>query len=59
MGQERFEGLEACVNALHAPTFVAVGDLSADPSLLVLGCLWTEGDVGQAGEVRGETYHLY
>lgn len=54
MGQECFEGLEACVDALHAPTFVAVCDLPAEPSLLVLGCLWTEGDVGQTGGVEGE-----
>lgn len=54
MGQECFEGLEACVDALHAPAFVAVGDLTADPSLLVLGRLWTERDVGQA---EGERRH--
>lgn len=48
--QERFEGLEACVDALHAPALVAVGNLSPDSSLLVLGRLWTEGDVGQAEE---------
>lgn len=48
MGQECFEGLEAGIDALHAPTFITVGDLAADSSLLVLGRLWTEGDVGQA-----------
>lgn len=52
VGQECFEGLEACVDALHAPAFIAVCDLTADSSLLVLGCLWTEGDIGQA---EGET----
>lgn len=48
VGQECFEGLEACVDALHAPAFVAVGNFAADSSLLVLGRLRTEGDVGQA-----------
>lgn len=52
--QECFEGLEARVDALHAPTFIAVGDLTADSSLLVLGRLWTEGDVGQAEGVRSK-----
>lgn len=46
--QECFEGLEAGVDALHAPAFVTVSDLAADPPLLVLGRLRTEGDVGQA-----------
>lgn len=46
--QERFEGLEAGVDALHAPALVAVGDLAADSSLLVLHRLRTERDVGQA-----------
>lgn len=46
VGQECFEGLETCVDALHAPAFVAVGNLSANSSLLVLGRLRTEGDVG-------------
>lgn len=57
VGQECFEGLETCVDALHAPAFVAVGNLSANSSLLVLGRLRTEGDVGQAEEERskGET----
>lgn len=58
VGQQRFEGLEARVNALHAPTFVAVRDFSADPSLLVLGCLGTEGDVGQAEEVSRRDGYL-
>lgn len=48
MGQECFEGLEARVDALHAPAFIAVGDLAADSSFLVLGGLRTEGDIGQA-----------
>ena len=52
VGQECFEGLEASVDALHAPAFVAVGDLTADSSLLVLSRLRTEGDVGKA-EVAG------
>lgn len=52
VGQECFEGLEACVDALHAPAFIAVGDLTADSSLLVLGCLWAEGDVGQTEGVQ-------
>lgn len=50
VGQERFKGLEASVDALHAPAFVAVGNFSADSSLLILGCLRAEGDVGQAEE---------
>lgn len=48
LGQERFERLETSVDALHAPALVAVGDLTADSSLLVLGRLGAEGDVGQA-----------
>lgn len=60
VGQECFEGLEACIDALHAPAFVAVGDLTADSSLLVLGCLRTERDVGQAeGERSREKDHHY
>lgn len=55
VGQECFQGLEAGVDALHAAAFVAVGDLSSDSSLLVLGCLGAEGDVGQAEEDKGET----
>ncbi len=60
VGQERFEGLEAGVDALHAPAFVAVGNLTADPSLLVLGRLRTEGDVGQAvgRKAKGERRSL-
>lgn len=54
VGQECFEGLKACVDALHTPAFVAVGNLSADSSLLVLGCLRTEGNVGQAEEERSK-----
>lgn len=54
VGQECFQGLEACVDALHAPAFVAVGNLSPDSSLLVLGRLRTEGNVGQAAEERSE-----
>lgn len=46
--QECFEGLESSVDALHASPFVAIGDFPADSPLLVLGGLWTEGDVGQA-----------
>ncbi|TNN63093.1 hypothetical protein EYF80_026709 [Liparis tanakae] len=45
-----FERLETGIDALHAPAFVAVGNLAADSSLLVLGRLRAEGDVGQAGE---------
>lgn len=56
VGQECFEGLEACVDALHAPAFVAVGNLPADSSLLVLGRLRTEGDVGQAAGERRSLY---
>lgn len=48
VGQERFQGLEAGVDALHAPPLVAVCDLAADSPLLVLSRLRTEGDVGQA-----------
>lgn len=44
---ERFERLESSVDALHAPTLVAVGDLSADSPLLVPGCFWGQGNVGQ------------
>lgn len=54
VGQECFEGLETCVDALHAPAFIAVGNLTADSSLLVLGRLRTEGDVGQAEGARSE-----
>lgn len=54
VGQQCFEGLEASVDALHAPAFVAVGYLSADSSLLILGCLRAEGDVSQAEEERPE-----
>lgn len=50
VGQECFKGLEASVDALHAPAFVAVGYFSADSSLLILGCLRAEGDVSQAEE---------
>ena len=53
VGQECFQGLEPCVDALHPSALVAVGDLPADASLLVLGSLWAEGDVGQAGDRGG------
>lgn len=58
VGQQGFQGLEACIDALHAPALVAVGNLSADSSLLVLGSLRTEGDVGQAGERRDNRYFV-
>lgn len=48
MGQECFQRLEACIDALHSPALIAVGDLTADSSFLILGCLWTQRDVGQA-----------
>lgn len=48
VGQEGFQGLEASVDALHAPPLVAVCDLAANSPLLVLSRLRTEGDVGQA-----------
>lgn len=54
VGQECFERLKARIDALHAPTFVAVGNLAADSSLLVLGRLRTERDVGQAEEDRSK-----
>lgn len=53
MGNEGLEGLEASVDALHAPTLVAVGNLPPDPPLLVplgLGGQWNVGKA--AGENR-------
>lgn len=44
---ERFKCLEAGVDALHTPTLVAVGDLSANPPLLVTRCFWGQRNVGQ------------
>jgi len=58
VGQDCFERLETGVDALHAPAFVAVGNLAADSSLLVLGRLRTEGDVGQAGGSKGKGERL-
>lgn len=45
MWYECFEGLEAGVDALHAPALIAVGDLPANASFLVPCRLWCEGDV--------------
>lgn len=44
--QQRFEGLEAGIDALHATPLVAVGNLTADSPLLVLSRLGAEGNVG-------------
>ena len=54
VGQEGLEGLEAGVDALHAPPLVAIGDLAANAPLLVLSRLWAEGNVGQAEERESE-----
>lgn len=47
---ECFKRLESRVDALHAPTLVAVGNLSADSPLLVAGCFWGQRNVGQTEE---------
>lgn len=47
--QECFERLESGVDALHTAALVAVGNFTANPPLLVLGRLWTEGNVCQTG----------
>lgn len=47
--QECFEGLKSSVDALHPAALVAVGDFTANSPLLVLGRLWTQGNVCQAG----------
>lgn len=44
---ECFKRLESSVDALHTPTLVAVGDLSADSPLLVPGRFWGQRNVGQ------------
>lgn len=46
---ECFEGLESSIDALHAPTLVTVGDLSANSPLLVPGCFWGQRNVGKTG----------
>lgn len=55
---ERFKWLESSIDALHTPTLVAVGDLSANSSLLVPGCFWGQRNVGQTtkgvGGAQGE-----
>ena len=56
VGDERLQRLEAGVDALHAPTLVAVGDLPADAALLVPRRLRRQGDVGQAGEAADQLY---
>lgn len=48
---ERFKWLESSIDALHAPTFIAVGNLPANSPLLVPGCFWGQRNVGQT---RGE-----
>lgn len=47
---ECFKWLESSIDALHTPTLIAVGNLSANSSLLVPGCLWCQRDVGQTGQ---------
>lgn len=47
MRQQRLQGLEAGVDALHATPLVAVGNLTADSPLLILSRLGAEGNVGQ------------
>ena len=50
---ECFKWLESRVDALHTPTLVAVGDLSADSPLLVPRCLWGQRNVGQTKGTTG------
>lgn len=52
--QQRLQGLEAGIDALHATPLVAVGDLTADSPLLVLSRLGAEWNVGQT-EVRDKS----
>lgn len=61
MWDERFERLESSVDALHAPPLVAVGDLTADSPLLVPGCFWGQGNVGQTavGEKLEKLFYLH
>jgi len=53
VGDEGLEGLEACVDALHAPPLVAVGDLPPNPPLLVPLSLRGQWNVGQATGEQG------
>lgn len=52
VGDEGLEGLEAGVDALHAPALVAVGDLPPDAPLLVTRRLRGQRDVRQTTESR-------
>lgn len=52
MGNEGLEGLEARVDALHAPALVAVGNLPPNPPLLVPLRLGRQRDVGKAARER-------
>ena len=53
VGDEGLEGLEARVDALHAPPLVAVGDLPPNPPLLVPLSLRGQWNVGQATGEQG------
>lgn len=50
---EGLEGLEASIDALHAPPLVAVGDLTPDAPLLVPLRLRSQWNVGQAADGTG------
>lgn len=58
MGDEGLEGLEARVDALHAPPLVAVGDLPPDPPLLVPLSLRGQWNVGKAAGKEMDTLRL-
>ena len=51
---ECFKRLESSIDALHTPTFVAVGNLSTNSPLLVPGCFWGQRNVGQTTGRRRE-----
>ena len=59
VGNEGLEGLEARVDALHAPPFVAVGNLPPNPPLLVPLGLRGQWNVGKAAKEHRGRLRLY
>lgn len=58
MGNEGLEGLEACIDALHAPPLVAVGNLPPNPPFLVPLGLGGQRNVGKAARENRSRFRL-
>lgn len=58
MGNEGLEGLEARVDALHAPPLVAVGNLPPNPPFLVPLGLGGQRNVGKAARENRSRFRI-